>query len=249
MSLNSSLEIEDQEKVRWLIIIPAWNEEASLPNTIKYLREAGFHDLVVINDGSRDRTAEVSQGSGARVLSLIHNLGIGAAMQTGFKYACDAGFNGVVQCDADGQHPADEIRALCQQVEEGQCDVAIGSRFLGRGNYKQTISRRIGGLWFEWLLKKMIKQSLSDPTSGFRALGPRALRSVQKRYPADYPEVEVLVQYSREGLRVQEVPVSMKRREQGTSSIKTFSSFYYMVKVSLALILGCQGTQDFREGS
>lgn len=225
-------------KDKLLIIIPAFNEEATISTVVASIRKhAPSADIVVINDGSRDRTAERASSSGAVVLNHLYNLGIGATMQTGYKYASTKGYTVAVQVDADGQHPADQIERLVEPVIEGKADIVVGSRFLGEGDYRPSMARGAGMAFFSRLVSVIIKEKVTDTTSGFRASGRRCIEYFSSRYPDDYPEVEALVLLHKKGFSIMEVPVSMAVRAGGKSSITPMKSVYYMVKVLLAILV------------
>jgi glycosyltransferase involved in cell wall biosynthesis len=231
--------------MRHLIVIPAFNEEEALPQTVARLQRlpAGF-EILVVNDGSTDRTKDVANAlvSASRLpLHVAHlpvNCGIGVAVQTGYRFAViDGGYRYVIQFDADGQHDADYLAALVEQADRSGLDLCVGSRFLrdfGPGS-RSTFSRRIGIRFFAWLIGVMSGAKVTDPTSGFRCLGPRAWRRFADSYPEDYPEPESLFWCARNGLKVGELPVRMFERQGGVSSIRKLKAAYYMVKVSLAI--------------
>lgn len=220
-----------------LIIIPAYNEEASIAgvvNEVRSLQQA--YDIVVINDGSIDETPTLASDAGATVLSLPTNLGIGAAMQTGFLYAFRNGYDIAVQMDGDGQHHAAELWKLVDVLANGSADVVIGSRFLQHEGFQSTLTRRIGIRYFTFLHALVTGIRVTDSTSGFRAINKRALAIVTRYYPDEYPESESIVLYARHNLRIKEVPVVMRQQQGGQSSIRSFASLYYMFKVTLAIL-------------
>jgi glycosyltransferase involved in cell wall biosynthesis len=221
-----------------LIIIPAYNEEASIERVIE---EVGFYlphaDVLVVNDGSTDVTSRKARRSGAIVLDLPFNLGIGGAMQAGYKYADEKGYEIAVQVDGDGQHDPKEIPKLLDVLEKKEADVAIGSRFIGESLYKGSTMRKVGISILAQAISITIGQKVTDPTSGFRAASRRAIRLFARTYPQDYPEPEVLVLLSRFGLKVKEVPALVYQREFGESSITKIRAIYYMVKVLLAIFV------------
>lgn len=223
---------------RAVILIPAYNEEASIGSVLSSLREhCPGCDIVVINDGSRDRTAELVREAGATLIDLPLNLGIGGAMQTGFKYALRNGYPVAVQCDGDGQHPAEELLKLVERVEAGAADVVIGSRYVADTGYTPPLARRVGKSLLSRWINALIGGGVTDTTSGFRAMNRRALSVFCEAYPEDYPEPEALVLLHRRGLKVAEVPVRMRERQGGVSSIRAHSALYYMVKVGLAIAI------------
>jgi len=224
--------------LRRLVIIPAYNEARSLPDVLREVRAAapGF-DLLVVNDGSADVTSEVARSEGCVVLDLCFNLGIGGAVQAGFKYAVEGGYDVAVQVDGDGQHPADRIEALSRFILEEGCDMAVGSRYLARGRYEGGRLRRLGNAVLSRMCSLLSGQRVTDCTSGFRAYSARALAYLAHRYPVDYPEPESVVLLARQGMRIREVPVKMRERRYGRSSITGVRPIYYMTKVGLALVL------------
>jgi len=225
-------------KAKIIIIIPAFNEGGTIGDVITSIKSnAPYADIVVINDGSGDDTPQVAEGHGVVVLSHPYNLGIGATMQTGYKYALRSGYNVAVQVDGDGQHPADQIRLIIEPVLKGQADIVVGSRFLGVGQYKPSIARQTGIKLFSRLVSMIIKEKVTDTTSGFRAAGLKCIGFFSDRYPDDYPEVESLVLLHKNGFSIMEVPVRMQERTAGHSSITPTKSLYYMIKVLLAIFV------------
>jgi glycosyltransferase involved in cell wall biosynthesis len=225
--------------LRCLAIVPAYNEEASVGSVIHELRALEPDlEMVVVDDGSSDRTAAVAASAGARVVSLPFNVGIGGAVQTGYQYALEHGFELAIQVDGDGQHDPSEIAAVLEPVLDGRADLAVGTRFAKGGGYRGTPVRRVGIRIFAAIVSLMVGQRVSDTTSGFRAVNRKALRLFAAEYPHDYPEVESILVLSRHGLRMVEVPVQMRVRETGNSSITTLRAAYYMIKVLLALFIG-----------
>jgi glycosyltransferase involved in cell wall biosynthesis len=219
-----------------LIIVPAYNEEASLPSVIRDLREnMPSADVLVVNDGSQDDTARIVQEMGLTVLDLPFNLGIGGAMQAGYLYAVRHGYEIVVQFDGDGQHVAGEIQKLIQPLAAGTADIAIGSRFLTQGTYRPPVLRMLGIRVFSFILSRILGTTVTDSTSGFRAANRKVIEFFARTYPEDYPEVESLVLLHRSALRMTEVPVAMRERTGGRSSITTLRSAYYVIKVLLAI--------------
>ena len=196
-------------------------------------------EILVVDDGSRDATAAVARAHGARVVRLPFNLGIGGAVQTGYRYARERDFDVAVQVDADGQHDAGELAVLLEPVLTGDADLAVGSRFVtGAGTYRAPFARRVGIRLFARTISGITGQRVTDTTSGFRAANRRAIELFAEDYPHDYPEVESTVMVVKGCLRLVEVPVSMRERAAGHSSITAARSIYYMAKVSLALFVG-----------
>lgn len=223
--------------MRVLVIVPAYNEEGNLPDVLHDLADSGF-DVLVVNDGSLDRTSAVARANGARVADLPLNLGIGGAVQTGLLHARDHGYDVAVQFDGDGQHRADQIALILDPIRDG-ADIVIGSRFLApmEGGYKVPLMRRLGIWMLSSLLSLVCGTRITDGTSGFRAMGRRAISVFAGDYPEDYPEVEAVIMARRLGLEVKEVPVMMRERQGGQSSITPMYAVYYMVKVFLAILV------------
>jgi hypothetical protein len=229
------------EDSTFLAVVPAYNEAGSVANVVRSLREAAPRfDVVVVDDGSTDDTARQAASAGAALVRLPFNLGIGGAVQTGFLYARERGYDYVAQVDGDGQHEAAELHKLVTAMAaDRSIDVVCGSRFLGaEQRYPAPISRRTGVHLFSFALRLMLGQPVSDPTSGFRLYNRRAIALFARDYPHDYPEVEAILMLHENHLRMTEVPVSMQLRGTGRSSITKTRSLYYMIKVSLALVVG-----------
>jgi len=223
---------------RVLLIVPAYNEARSLPLLLDQLTSHyPDYEVVVVDDGSIDRTAEAVRRTRARLVSLPCNLGIGGTVQTGFRIARDEGFDIAVQVDGDGQHPADQVHLIVNAVMQSGCDIVIGSRFLGGAGFKSTPLRRIGIQFFSFWLSAMCHTRITDATSGFRAYNARALNLLSVEYAEDYPEVEAVLMAHRFGLRIGEVPVHMSERSAGVSSIGSLRSVGYMLKVSLGIFM------------
>lgn len=227
------------EDKKVLVIIPAFNEEQSIgPVLDEVATEMPEADVVVINDGSTDSTATVASSRGVAVLEHPYNMGIGATMQTGYRYAARGGWRVAVQLDADGQHPASQIKDIIRPVLEGHADLVVGSRFLDEdGHYKPSLARGAGIAVFSRVVSGIIKEKVTDTTSGFRAAGERCIDFFSTSYPDDYPEVEALVLLHKKGFSIMEVPVRMSARTGGKSSITPLRSVYYMVKVLLAIFV------------
>lgn len=196
--------------------------------------DAGY-DYVVVNDGSRDGTLALCREHGLNVIDLPRNLGIGGAVQTGHLYARQHGYDVDVQFDGDGQHDAAYISALVEQIADG-ADLAIGSRYLEKTDgFQSTVMRRLGSRWLCLWTRLLCRKTVTDPTSGFRASGRRAIELFCENYPVDYPEPESIVTALRSGLEIRDIPVVMHERQGGTSSISPLSSVYFMIKVTLAM--------------
>ncbi|MFY9488623.1 MAG: glycosyltransferase family 2 protein [Solirubrobacterales bacterium] len=223
-----------------LAIVPALNEGASVARVVKAIRTAApDFDVLVIDDGSVDDTAAVAERAGAVTLRHPFNLGIGGAVQNGYRYALENGYEMAVQIDGDGQHPATELYKLVERLEsDPSVDLVYGSRFLGHGEYEQTFARRAGIVLFAMILSVITRKRVTDPTSGFRLANRRAIRLFARDYPHDYPEVEAILMMHRHQLVTAEVPVQMDARDGGRSSITWIHSGYYMIKVLLAVFVG-----------
>jgi glycosyltransferase involved in cell wall biosynthesis len=224
---------------RVVAIVPAHNEEGAIGGVVDEIRayDPSF-DVVVIDDGSGDRTAAVAAAHGAAVVRLPFNLGIGGAVQTGFQYALEHDYDLAVRLDGDGQHDPNELGKLLEPVRGGEADVVTGSRFVdGAAAYRPPLSRRIGITWFAKVVSLLTRQKVTDTTSGFQALNRRGIKLFAGDYPSDYPEVEAIVLVFKHRLRLTEVQVEMRQREHGESSITFVRSVYYMLKVTLALLV------------
>ena len=230
--------------MRVLFVVPAFNEQAALPALIAELqqevRALGIDgQVLVVDDGSGDCTSEVAYAAGARVLRLCRNLGIGGAVQVGLRAALRERFDCAIQIDGDGQHPAGEAQKLLQRLrEQPPADLIVGTRYRGdKEGFQSTALRRFGSFWLRLLLRVVGRLHISDPTSGYRLYGPRALELFDQNYPYDYPEPESLAMAAAARLRVVEVPVAMRERKHGRSSISGLYAPYYMLKTSLAVVL------------
>jgi glycosyltransferase involved in cell wall biosynthesis len=222
-----------------IAIVPALNEEETVGRVIDEIRafDPGF-DIVVVDDGSTDRTAGVAADRGAHVLRLPFNLGIGGAMQTGFRFAFEQGHDVAVQIDGDGQHDPSQLSKILGPVLAGEADLCVGSRFTGDGAYRSSFARRVGIKIFAGVVSAVVRQKVTDTTSGFRAVNRKGIALFAVDYPHDYPEVEATVMCVKHKLRLMEVPVTMRERGGGASSITVLRSVYYMTKVLLAIFVG-----------
>jgi glycosyltransferase involved in cell wall biosynthesis len=223
-----------------LAVVPAYNESETVERVIASLREhTPSFDILVIDDGSTDDTGGRARRAGATVVRHPFNLGIGGAVQSGFTYALDNGYERMVQVDGDGQHLADELSILSEAMDaDPAVDMVCGSRFLTDKGYPAPVSRRTGIHIFAFLLSRIVGQRVSDPTSGFRLYNRRAIAVFARDYPHDYPEVEAVLMVHFHRLRMTEVPVRMLERGGGVSSIGSGKSVYYMIKVLLAIFIG-----------
>jgi glycosyltransferase involved in cell wall biosynthesis len=226
-------------ELKRIAIVPALNEEATVGRVIGEIQafDPGF-DIVVVDDGSADRTAGIAADRGAHVLRLPFNLGIGGAVQTGYRFAFERGYDLAVQVDGDGQHDPSQLPAILAPVLANEADLCVGSRFAGPGGYRSSFTRRLGIKLFASVVSAVIHQKVTDTTSGFRAANRRAIALFAADYPHDYPEVETTVMCVKHKLRLREVPVEMRERSGGSSSITPVRSVYYMAKVLLAIFVG-----------
>lgn len=221
-----------------LIIIPAYNESESIERTVRDIQEhAKDFDYIVINDCSTDRTLEICREQGIPVISLPINLGIGGAVQTGYLYAYRNGYDMAVQVDGDGQHDPAFLTQMADYLEEHQLDMVIGSRFIKKEGFQSSVIRRVGIRYFSSLIRILTGHTITDPTSGLRMVGRDVIKLFSERYPNDYPEPESVTAILRRGKRVGEIPVVMRERSGGISSISVQKSIYYMIKVSLAILI------------
>jgi glycosyltransferase involved in cell wall biosynthesis len=220
-----------------LVIVPAYNEEKNIVRLLESLRQTcPEYDVVVVNDCSKDNTLAVCRQYGARVIDLPVNLGIGGAVQAGYRYALYHDYDCAVQVDGDGQHDPRYIGRLLAGLGEN-ANLCIGSRFIDGQGFQSSAIRRLGIRYFSGLIYSFTGQRIKDPTSGFRACDREAVRLFAQDYPRDYPEPESIVNAARQGLKISEVPVVMHGREGGTTSITRSRSVYYMIKVSLAVVI------------
>lgn len=215
-----------------LIIVPAFNEEQAIVATVKQLEQFSEYDYVVVNDGSTDRTKQILEQHRFSHVTLPVNLGIGGAVQTGYRYAARNGYDYAIQLDADGQHNPEDLRHLVSEMKKRNVDMLIGSRFLEKSNYKGSFTRRTGIHYFNYLLRLIARVNILDPTSGYRIVNRRVIEWFANDYPVDYPEVEVIVKLARKGFTIEETKVEMNARQGGESSITPVKSVYYMAKVT-----------------
>jgi glycosyltransferase involved in cell wall biosynthesis len=224
---------------RIVAVVPAFEEEAAIGPVVAEI--AAFDpsiDVVVVDDGSSDATGAAAAAAGATVVRLPFNLGIGAAVQTGFRWALERDYDLAVRLDGDGQHDPAELPKLLAPIERGEADVVTGSRFReGEDGYRPPLGRRVGIMWFARLVSFLARQRVTDTTSGFQALNRSGIVLFARDYPSDYPEVEATVLVLKHRLRLVEVPVRMREREHGSSSITFVRSVYYAIKVTLALFV------------
>ena len=221
-----------------LIIIPAYNESGNIGKTIGMIKEhTPEFDYVIINDCSTDHTLEICKKNHFNVVDLPVNLGIGGAVQTGYLYAQEYGYDYAVQVDGDGQHNPEFLRKMLEVIEEDRVDMVIGSRFIENEGFQSSFARRIGITFFEKLIKLLTGKKVTDPTSGLRLVNRSIIEIFAKQYPSDYPEPETIVSLLLSGFKVEEIAVLMNEREHGESSITLGKSVYYMIKVSAAILV------------
>lgn len=221
-----------------MTVIPAYNEEKNIFRVVKSVKT--YHpevDVVVVNDGSSDNTYSEAKRAGAYVIDLPQNLGIGGAVQTGYLYAYRNDYDAVIQIDGDGQHNPKDLKRLIEVLEKDEADMAIGSRFVKETEYKSSIMRKIGINFFSKFVSLVCGESFYDTTSGYRAVNKRVIELFSRYYPKDYPEVETIVYAAKRGVRIREISVDMEKRQGGRSSITPIKSVYYMIKVTLSIIL------------
>ena len=222
---------------RLLIIIPAHNEEKHLTELLSHVKlKAPDVDIAIINDGSTDNTAMVARQTGAKVLSLVVNMGYGIALQTGYKYALRKGYHYLVQMDADGQHGIDSLPDLIAEITRDEADIVVGSRFLGKLQYEIPWQRRMGMYLFSFITSICIKQKITDPTSGFQAINSKVMcYYAQKTFPSDYPDADVLIMANRAGFKIKEVPVVMYGSVTKKSMHSGLKPVYYIYKMFLSI--------------
>lgn len=221
-----------------IIIIPAYNEEENIERTVNAIQKSaqGF-DYVIINDCSTDNTRKICEEKEFNIVNLPINLGIGGAVQTGYKYAYENGYDVAVQVDGDGQHDPEFLNTMAKYLVEHQVDMVIGSRFIEKKGFQSSITRRMGIKFFSGLIKILTGKTITDPTSGLRMIGRNVMEIFSRDYPRDYPEPESIVAVLRKNMKIEEIPVVMLERQGGVSSISPKKSIYYMVKVTLAILI------------
>ena len=226
---------------RIAIIIPCFNEETNVVNLYNEIKNTTFHykysiTPIFINDCSTDGTKNVLKNNGLTHIDLPINLGIGGAVQTGFKYAFENNFDVAIQMDGDGQHPPSQIEKIVEPIYNSAADVVIGSRYITNEGFQSSRLRRFGINYFRWLNRRLNGVTINDSTSGYRALNRKALEIVVDYYPDEYPEPEAIILYSLNHLKILEVPVTMRERQGGQSSIRAYKTIYYMLKVTLSTL-------------
>lgn len=224
--------------IKPLLIIPAYNEQENIEKVIgELIQKFPQYDYVIVNDGSEDLTEEICEKNGYNLLNLPINLGIGGAVQAGYRFAKKYGYEIAIQIDGDGQHDVRYVQDVIEPILEGKADVVIGSRFLKREGFQSSAARRAGIRILSGLILICTGTKIYDVTSGFRAVNRKFIDIYAEDYPSDYPEPEALITAVLSGGRVKEVPVIMKERSGGTSSINMRKSIYYMIKVTLAILI------------
>ncbi len=224
--------------MRVLIIVPAFNEEGNIETVITNIREISKDfDIVVINDCSKDKTEYIARSLKVNVISLPMNLGIGGAVQAGFKYAYENNYDIAIQVDGDGQHNPKYIKKLIFPLKKGDADVVNGSRFIDKKGFQSNFFRRLGIRFFQLLINILVRCNITDSTSGFRSYNAKAIELLKDNYPIDFPEPEAIIFLKKRQFRIIEVPVQMESRVAGISSISAFKSIYYMIKVSVSIII------------
>ncbi|NRF95756.1 glycosyltransferase family 2 protein [Paenibacillus frigoriresistens] len=224
-----------------LIIIPAFNEEKNIVNLLYTLNTLHTKvDILVVNDCSNDKTSSICKSlvlDNLNVIDLPCNLGIGGAVQTGYKYAYRHNYDIAIQLDGDGQHKPEYIINLIDPIVRNEADFVIGSRFIDKKGFQSSAMRRVGINYFSKLINLLVNQKITDPTSGFRACNKDIIELFASKYPVDYPEPESIIFLLRKKYKIVEIPVVMMERIAGVSSIHSFKSIYYMIKVSLAILI------------
>ena len=221
-----------------IIIIPAYNEEENIERTVNAIQKSaqGF-DYVIINDCSTDNTRKICEEKEFNIVNLPINLGIGGAVQTGYKYAYENGYDVALQVNGDGQHDPEFLNTMADYLIEHQVDMVIGSRFIEKKGFQSSITRRMGIQFFSKLIKVLTGKKITDPTSGLRMIGRNVMEIFSEDYPRDYPEPESIVAVLRKNMKIEEIPVVMLERQGGVSSISPKKSIYYMIKVTLAILI------------
>ena len=223
--------------MRKLVIIPAYNERGNIVKTINDIKKnAPEFDYVIVNDCSTDDTRTICEKEHFNIVNLPVNLGIGGAVQTGYLYAFEHGFDIAVQFDGDGQHSAKYLESMVKELKEQEYDMVIGSRFINKEGFQSSLARRMGIKYFTFLIRALTGKTIHDPTSGMRMINRKMIELFSKKYPKDYPEPESIITVLSMKKKIGEIPVIMNEREEGTSSISFSKSIYYMIKVSIAML-------------
>lgn len=225
-----------QKEKKCLAIVPAYNEEKSIEKVVKDVLKQGC-DVLVINDCSKDNTSEIAKKAGAIVIDLVNNLGIGGGVQTGYKYAKENEYQFAFQIDGDGQHDPKYIKEMLETMDREKANIVIGSRFIKDLGYKQTFMRKLGGNFISNLIKAFSGVKICDPASGYRLVDRKIIELFALEYPYDYPEPETNLSMALKGFKIKEIPMKMHQREFGNSFVTPITAIWYMVKVTLALII------------
>lgn len=227
-----------------ILIIPSYNEEENVlknyERIVRFNKKSKIkYDAIIINDGSKDNTEQICKDNHLPFISLVHNLGIGGAVQTGYKYALDNNYDIAIQFDGDGQHDINYVKKIITPIINNEFDMVIGSRFIDKksSKFKSSFSRRIGIKLISFFIKLVTRKKIYDTTSGFRAVNKKIIEEFANDYPVEYPEPITTVEVIKKGYNVTEVPVSMNERENGTSSIKAWKNIYYMLNVIISIII------------
>ena len=232
------MDILGDSEMKKLIIIPAYNEEANIEKTVRSIqKKTKDFDYVIINDCSVDNTRKICEENSFNVVNLPINLGIGGAVQTGYRYAYEQGYDVAVQVDGDGQHDPAFLDQMAEHMEKENLDMVIGSRFIEKKGFQSSGIRRVGIRYFTILIKLLTGETITDPTSGLRMVNRKVMKMFAEQYPKDYPEPESVVAVIRRKMKVGEIPVVMHERQGGISSISAKKSVYYMIKVTLAILI------------
>ena len=234
--------------MKGLVIIPAYNEAGNIIRTVEDIREnaSGF-DYVIVNDCSGDDTMSICKKMGYNVINLPIRSGIGAAVQAGYMYAKRYGYDCAIQVDGDGQHDATFLPEMAEELMSGRCHMVIGSRFIEKQGFQSSVTRRIGIKWFSLWIHILTGARITDPTSGMRMVGRDVINFFAEEYPKDYPEPETAVTLLQLGYTIGEIPVRMKMRQSGESSISPGRAVYYMTKVTIACLMARLGYKRFDE--
>lgn len=234
-----------------LLIVPSYNEEDNVLDNYKRIikyneKYKTNYDVIVVDDGSKDKTEKICRENNIPYISLIHNLGIGGAVQTGYKYAYENDYDIAVQFDGDGQHDVRYVENIIKPIKDKKADMVIGSRFIDKNSseFKTSRARRVGIKLISFFIKLITKKKIYDTTSGFRAVNKKLIERFASNYPVEYPEPVSTTEILRLGYKVEEVPVSMNERENGVSSIKAWKNVYYMINVILSIVIIGLGVSD-----
>lgn len=221
-----------------LVIIPSYNEELNIIDVIKKVKEQEQEvDYLVVNDCSKDNTKEILINNNIPFLDLRINLGIGGCVQTGYKYAYENKYDIAIQIDGDGQHDPKYIKSLIQPIKNGEANMVIASRFINKEGFQSSFIRRLGINWLSFIIKLLIKEKVYDVTSGYRAIDKNLIKLFKDDFAQDYPEPEAIINTYKNGYKIKEIPTKMLERQGGESSINSIKSIYYMIKVTIALLL------------